>query len=163
MLEKLVKNLVPSLQRGDPFFVPAFLYTYRRFSTTKQVLDLFFKRYGFFHDDCEEDEQIKNLICFFLGMWLDKYPDDFCKSEDLAILNQLMAYLLVNMPFSEMTVRVHHLLTQLEDLESTDTQLKHSEETFNGDPEQPQDSIPPGKIQQVISVAEGLEQLNTTG
>jgi hypothetical protein len=28
MLEKLVKNLVPSLQKGDPFFVPAFLYTY---------------------------------------------------------------------------------------------------------------------------------------
>jgi hypothetical protein len=64
-------------------------------------------------------------------MWLDKYPDDFCKSEDLAILNQLMAYLLVNMPFSELTVRVHRLLTQLEDLESTDTQLKHSEETFS--------------------------------
>jgi hypothetical protein len=44
MLEKLVKNLVPSLQRGGPFFVPAFLYIYRRFSTTKQVLDLFCKR-----------------------------------------------------------------------------------------------------------------------
>jgi hypothetical protein len=64
-------------------------------------------------------------------MWLDKYPEDFCKSEDLAILNQLMAYVLVNMPFSELTVHVHRLLTQLEDLESTDTQLKHSEETFS--------------------------------
>jgi hypothetical protein len=43
MLEKLVKNLVPSLQRGDPFFVPAFLYTYQKFSTTRQVPDLFLK------------------------------------------------------------------------------------------------------------------------
>jgi hypothetical protein len=54
-------------------------------------------------------------------MWLDKYPEDFWKSKDLAILNQLMAYLLVNMPFSELTVHVNCLLTQLEDLESTDT------------------------------------------
>jgi hypothetical protein len=28
MLEKLVKNLVPSLQKGHPFYVLAFLYTY---------------------------------------------------------------------------------------------------------------------------------------
>jgi hypothetical protein len=81
--------------------------------------------------DISAPYSVPSLICFFLGMWLDKYPDDFCKSEDLAILNQLMAYLLVNMPFSELTVRVHRLLTQLEDLESTDTQLKHSEETFS--------------------------------
>jgi hypothetical protein len=46
-----------------------------------------------------------SLICFFIEMWLDKYPEDFCKSKDLDILNQLMAYLLVNMPFSELTVR----------------------------------------------------------
>jgi hypothetical protein len=72
-------------------------------------------------------QSVPSLICFFLRMWLGKYPDDFCKS----ILNQLMAYLLVNMAFSELTVCVNHLLTQLEDLESTDTQLKHSEETFS--------------------------------
>jgi hypothetical protein len=54
-------------------------------------------------------------------MWLDKYPEDCCKSEDLDILNQLMAYLQVNMPFLELTGHVHLLLTQLEDLESTDT------------------------------------------
>lgn len=44
MVEKLVNHLVPSLQGGDLFFVPAFLYTYRRFATTQQVLDLLFKR-----------------------------------------------------------------------------------------------------------------------
>lgn len=43
-LEKLVNHLVPSLLAGDPFFAPAFLYTYRRFATTQQVLDLLFKR-----------------------------------------------------------------------------------------------------------------------
>jgi hypothetical protein len=35
--------------------------------------------------------------------------------------------------------------------------------SLDGDPEQPQYSIPPGKIEQVISVVEGLEQLNATG
>lgn len=44
MVEKLVNHLVPSLQGGDLFFVPAFLYTYRRFATTQQVLDLLLKR-----------------------------------------------------------------------------------------------------------------------
>jgi hypothetical protein len=43
-LKKLVNHLVPSLQSGDPFFIPAFLSTYRRFATTLQVLNLLFKR-----------------------------------------------------------------------------------------------------------------------
>ncbi|XP_063131877.1 ral guanine nucleotide dissociation stimulator-like isoform X3 [Rattus norvegicus] len=37
---KLVNNLVPSLQKGDPSFVPAFLSTYRRCATTLQVFTL---------------------------------------------------------------------------------------------------------------------------
>ncbi|XP_063091288.1 ral guanine nucleotide dissociation stimulator-like [Cavia porcellus] len=44
MLKKLVFNLVLAHQRGDPFFVPAFLAIYRRFATTRQVLDLLFLR-----------------------------------------------------------------------------------------------------------------------
>lgn len=43
-LQKLVEHLVPSLQGGDPFFVPAFLSTYRRFATPLQVLNLLCKR-----------------------------------------------------------------------------------------------------------------------
>lgn len=44
MLKTLVFQLVPAQQRGDPFFVPAFLNVYQRFATTHQVLDLLFER-----------------------------------------------------------------------------------------------------------------------
>jgi hypothetical protein len=44
MVRKLMDQLVPSMWAGDPFFVPAFLYTYQKFATTKQVLDLLFVR-----------------------------------------------------------------------------------------------------------------------
>lgn len=44
MLKTLVFQLVPAQQRGDPFFVPAFLNVYHRFATTHQVLDLLFER-----------------------------------------------------------------------------------------------------------------------
>lgn len=39
-----MNHLVPSMQSGDPFFVPAFLCAYRRFATTQQVLELLFRR-----------------------------------------------------------------------------------------------------------------------
>ena len=41
---KLVNNLVPSMQEGDPFFVSTFLSTYRSFVTPLQVLGLLFVR-----------------------------------------------------------------------------------------------------------------------
>lgn len=44
MVARLVNHLVPSLQGGDPFFVPAFLCIYQRFATTQQVLDLLLER-----------------------------------------------------------------------------------------------------------------------
>ncbi|XP_008583212.1 PREDICTED: ral guanine nucleotide dissociation stimulator-like [Galeopterus variegatus] len=116
-LEKLVNQLVPSLQSGDPFFVPAFLGTYKRFATTRQVLDLLFKRYGFFCPDREEDDQLKNAICSFLGCWLDLFPEDLCQPSDLSSLNQVMAYVLLNVPHSALVRRVHLLLTRLEDPE----------------------------------------------
>jgi hypothetical protein len=43
-LEKLVDHLVPCLVFKDPLFVPTFLCTYQRFTTTQQVLDLLFTR-----------------------------------------------------------------------------------------------------------------------
>ncbi|XP_069899185.1 ral guanine nucleotide dissociation stimulator-like isoform X1 [Dipodomys merriami] len=125
MLEKVVKNLVPAHQKGDPFYVPAFLYTYRNFTTTGQVLDLLFKRYGFFHPNCEEDEQVKNTICSFFAMWLDKYPEDFCQSKNLANLNQLMAYVLLHMPCSDLASHVQHLQTQLMESEANEAGTKY--------------------------------------
>ena len=43
-VERLVTQLVPSLQGRDPFFGTFFLYTYRRFTTTRHVLDLLLSR-----------------------------------------------------------------------------------------------------------------------
>ncbi|XP_042532485.1 ral guanine nucleotide dissociation stimulator-like [Dipodomys spectabilis] len=118
MLEKMVSLLIPLYQKEDPFFVPAFLFTYRRFTTTGQVLELLFQRYAYFQPDCEEDEQVKNTMCSLLAMWLDKYPEDFCQINNLSNLNKLMAYVLLNMPSSELAVRVHLLLTELETKEA---------------------------------------------
>ncbi|XP_048225013.1 ral guanine nucleotide dissociation stimulator-like [Perognathus longimembris pacificus] len=127
LLEKIVKNLVPAHQKGDPFYVPAFLYTYRKFTTTRQVLDLLFKRYGFFHPNCEEDDQVKNTICSLFAMWLDKYPADFCQSKDLANLNKLMAYVLLHMPCSDLAVHIQHLQTQLVEVEANEASTKCEE------------------------------------
>ncbi|KAM4865863.1 uncharacterized protein RHO17_012050 isoform 2-T2 [Thomomys bottae] len=111
MLEKMVSLLVPLHQKEDPFFVPAFLFTYRRFTTTGQVLDLLFQ----------------STMCSMLAMWLDKYPEDFCQTNNLSNLNKLMAYVLLNMPTSELAVRVHHLLTELEEQEVKEADKKREE------------------------------------
>ena len=66
-------------------------------------------------------------ICSILRTWLDKYPEDFCQSVDLACLNQLMAYVLLNMPCSELAVPVDLLLTQLEDRKSSEVEPKSEE------------------------------------
>jgi hypothetical protein len=50
---------------------------------------------------------------------------------DLACLNQLMAYVLLNMPFTELAVPVDLLLTQLEDLKSSEVEPK-SQEALGG-------------------------------
>ena len=43
-VERLVNHVVPSLQGGDIEFACTFLYSYRRFTTTRHVLDLLFRR-----------------------------------------------------------------------------------------------------------------------
>jgi hypothetical protein len=41
-LEKLVDHLVPSMLFGDTLFVPTFLGSYHRFTTTQHVLEMLF-------------------------------------------------------------------------------------------------------------------------
>ncbi|XP_069899192.1 ral guanine nucleotide dissociation stimulator-like isoform X2 [Dipodomys merriami] len=127
LLEKMVNLLVPQHQKEDPFFVPAFLFTYRRFTTTGQVLDLLFNRYSHFHPNSEEHEEVKKTLCSMLAMWLDKYPEDFCQSKDLVNLNKLMAYVLLHMPSSDLVVRGHLLLTQLKEQENKEADKKTEE------------------------------------
>nr|XP_051690430.1 ral guanine nucleotide dissociation stimulator-like 3 isoform X2 [Oryctolagus cuniculus] len=117
LVENLVDELVPALQRGDPFIVPTFLHTYRGFITTQQVLHMLFHRYAYFRSDCEEDNCAKDALCFLLGSWLEKHPEDF---SDLACLHQLVAYVQLHMPFSDLACRAQLLLMQLEDTEPTE-------------------------------------------
>ncbi|KAM4841154.1 uncharacterized protein RHO17_021913 [Thomomys bottae] len=42
-LEQLVEHLVPAQLTGEHFFIPTFLSTYRKFTSTEHVLDLLFQ------------------------------------------------------------------------------------------------------------------------
>uniref|UniRef100_A0A2K6M9T2 Ral guanine nucleotide dissociation stimulator n=1 Tax=Rhinopithecus bieti TaxID=61621 RepID=A0A2K6M9T2_RHIBE len=129
-LEKLVEHLVPAFQGSDLSYVTIFLCTYRAFTTTQQVLDLLFKRYGrcdaltassrygcvlpYSDEDGGPQDQLKNAISSILGTWLDQYSEDFCQPPDFPCLKQLVAYVQLNMPGSDLERRAHLLLAQLE-------------------------------------------------
>lgn len=137
-LEKLVEHLVPAFQGSDLSYVTVFLCTYRAFTTTQQVLDLLFKRYGrcdaltassrygcilpYSNEDGGPQDQLKNAISSILGTWLDQYSEDFCQPPDFPCLKQLVAYVQLNMPGSDLERRAHLLLAQLEDLEPSETE-----------------------------------------
>lgn len=53
-----------------------------------------------------------SALCSILETWLVKYPGDFCRAPDLASLKQLMAYILVNMPDSDIILQVCRLLAR---------------------------------------------------
>ncbi|XP_058158114.1 ral guanine nucleotide dissociation stimulator isoform X2 [Dasypus novemcinctus] len=117
-LEKLVEHLVPAFQGSDLSYVTIFLCTYRAFTTTQQVLDLLFKRYGcilpYSDEDGGPEDQLKNTISSILGTWLDQYSEDFFQPPDFPCLKQLVAYVQLNMPGSDLERRAHLLLAHLE-------------------------------------------------
>ncbi|XP_007527930.1 ral guanine nucleotide dissociation stimulator isoform X2 [Erinaceus europaeus] len=137
-LEKLVEHLVPAFQGSDLSYVTIFLCTYRTFTTTQQVLDLLFKRYGrcdaltassrygcilpYSSEDGGPQDQLKNAISSILGTWLDQYSEDFCQPPDFPCLKQLVAYVQLNMPGSDLERRAHLLLAQLEHAELTEAE-----------------------------------------
>ena len=55
-----------------------------------------------------------STLCALLDYWIDKLPEEFCKTEHLPLLKQVKTYLIVNMPYSDLLVRVHNLQTQLQ-------------------------------------------------
>ncbi|XP_029414167.1 ral guanine nucleotide dissociation stimulator-like [Nannospalax galili] len=126
-LEKLVSYLATAVQTGDFLFVCTFLGIFQRFGTTWQVLDLIMERYASFQPDSEEDQQTKDAICFFLGLWMEKLPGDFCQSPDQATLNKLRNYVQVNMPSSALAVQIQELLPLLEVQESKKATPKKEE------------------------------------
>ncbi|XP_029057881.1 ral guanine nucleotide dissociation stimulator isoform X4 [Monodon monoceros] len=113
-LEKLVEHLVPAFQGSDLSYVTIFLCTYRAFTTTQRVLDLLFQS-----EDGGPQDQLKNAVSSILGTWLDQYSEDFCQPPDFPCLKQLVAYVQLNMPGSDLERRAHLLLAQLERTELT--------------------------------------------
>ncbi|XP_067598942.1 ral guanine nucleotide dissociation stimulator-like [Pseudorca crassidens] len=122
-LEKLVEHLVPAFQGSDLSYVTIFLCTYRAFTTTQRVLDLLFQRYGcilpYSSEDGGPQDQLKNAVSSILRTWLDQYSEDFCQPPDFPCLKQLVAYVQLNMPGSDLERRAHLLLAQLERTELT--------------------------------------------
>ncbi|XP_070286467.1 ral guanine nucleotide dissociation stimulator isoform X1 [Myotis yumanensis] len=139
-LEKLVEHLVPAFQGSDLSYVTIFLCTYRTFTTTQQVLDLLFKRFGrcdaltassrygcilpYSHEDGGPQDHLRNAISSILGTWLDQYSEDFYQPPGFPCLKQLVAYVQLNMPGSDLERRAHLLLAQLERTELTEAELE---------------------------------------
>ncbi|XP_049567828.1 ral guanine nucleotide dissociation stimulator-like [Orcinus orca] len=130
-LEKLVEHLVPAFQESDLSYVTIFLCTYRAFTTTQRVLDLLFQRYGcilpYSSEDGGPQDQLKNAVSSILGTWLDQYSEDFCQPPDFPCLKQLVAYVQLNMPGSDLERRAHLLLAQLERTELTKAEQEGEE------------------------------------
>ncbi|XP_019497326.1 PREDICTED: ral guanine nucleotide dissociation stimulator [Hipposideros armiger] len=63
-------------------------------------------------------------ISSILGTWLDQYSEDFCQPPDFPCLKQLVAYVQLNMPGSDLERRAHLLLAQLEHMELTEAELE---------------------------------------
>ncbi|XP_054582934.1 ral guanine nucleotide dissociation stimulator isoform X2 [Eptesicus fuscus] len=139
-LEKLVEHLVPAFQGSDLSYVTIFLCTYRTFTTTQQVLDLLFRRFGrcdaltassrygcilpYAHEDGGPQDHLRNAISSILGTWLDQYSEDFNQPPGFPCLKQLVAYVQLNMPGSDLERRAHLLLAQLESAELTEAELE---------------------------------------
>ncbi|XP_059529943.1 ral guanine nucleotide dissociation stimulator-like isoform X1 [Myotis daubentonii] len=141
-LAKLVEYLVPAFLGRDPTFVPTFLWSYRAFATTQQVLDLLLTRYGCIFPYAEEDggpvDQQKKAIISILGMWLDQFPQDFFQPPDFPGLVTLLAYLELNFPGSALERQAQLLLSEPESREPTDAE----EPAPEPDKKRPQEATP---------------------
>ncbi|CAN9512731.1 unnamed protein product [Ophioblennius macclurei] len=118
-LERLVEYMVSAFRGKDSTYVTIFLCTYRSFASTKQVLDLLLNRYAklqnvpaasahrISHDDCTE---LRNTVSSILGAWLDQYSEDFWSPPAYDSLQQLLSYLHLHFPGSDLERRARNLL-----------------------------------------------------
>ncbi|XP_053138198.1 ral guanine nucleotide dissociation stimulator isoform X2 [Hemicordylus capensis] len=132
-LEKLVEYLVSAFKGNDSTYVTIFLCTYRAFATTKQVLDLLLNRYGKFHLQMNGDHprhavderlELKNTISSILGAWLDQYSEDFRNPPDYACLKQLIIYVRLNIPGSDLERRARILFSQFQQQERVEAEAE---------------------------------------
>ncbi|XP_042334282.1 ral guanine nucleotide dissociation stimulator isoform X2 [Sceloporus undulatus] len=132
-LEKLVEYLVSAFKGNDSTYVTIFLCTYRAFASTKQVLDLLLNRYGKLHSQAhgeharravDERLELKNTISSILGAWLDQYSEDFRKPPDYTCLKQLIIYVRLNIPGSDLERRARILFTQFQQQEHAEVEAE---------------------------------------
>uniref|UniRef100_A0AAX7UQL1 Ral guanine nucleotide dissociation stimulator n=1 Tax=Astatotilapia calliptera TaxID=8154 RepID=A0AAX7UQL1_ASTCA len=102
-LERLVEYMVSAFKGKDSTYVTIFLCTYRSFATTKQVLDLLLNRYG-------DTRRHTGTVSSILGAWLDQYSEDFWSPPNYECLHQLLAYLHLHFPGSDLERRARNLL-----------------------------------------------------
>uniref|UniRef100_A0A4W6CR06 Ral guanine nucleotide dissociation stimulator n=1 Tax=Lates calcarifer TaxID=8187 RepID=A0A4W6CR06_LATCA len=111
-LERLVEYMVSAFRGKDSTYVTIFLCTYRSFATTKQVLDLLLNRYAFPSYGCETGRRFISLctVSSILGAWLDQYSEDFWSPPNYDCLHQLLSYLHLHFPGSDLERRARNLL-----------------------------------------------------
>ncbi|XP_005378921.1 PREDICTED: ral guanine nucleotide dissociation stimulator-like [Chinchilla lanigera] len=130
IIESMVNRLVPSLLHGNPLFLHKFLQSYQTFGTMQQVLDLLLKRCDsltacaysqslhYSSKSSRPLDELKNAISTIFGTWLEKYSDQFYQPPEFACLKQLVEYVQLHMPASDLELRADLLLAQLEDMET---------------------------------------------
>uniref|UniRef100_A0A3P8U0F0 Ral guanine nucleotide dissociation stimulator n=1 Tax=Amphiprion percula TaxID=161767 RepID=A0A3P8U0F0_AMPPE len=102
-LERLVEYMVSAFRGKDSTYVTIFLCTYRSFASTKQVLDLLLNRYDDGRHTC-------CTVSSILGAWLDQYSEDFWSPPNYDCLQQLLSYLHLHFPGSDLERRARNLL-----------------------------------------------------
>uniref|UniRef100_A0A672Z534 Ral guanine nucleotide dissociation stimulator n=1 Tax=Sphaeramia orbicularis TaxID=375764 RepID=A0A672Z534_9TELE len=109
-LERLVEYMVSAFRGKDSTYVTIFLCTYRSFATTRQVLDLLLNRYRGRLHRAEEVRKHHLTVSSILGAWLDQYSEDFWTPPSYDCLHQLLSYLHVHFPGSDLERRARNLL-----------------------------------------------------
>ncbi|KAK2838100.1 hypothetical protein Q5P01_015312 [Channa striata] len=118
-LERLVEYMVSAFRGKDSTYVTIFLCTYRSFATTRQVLDLLLNRYAKLqnvpaataHRVSQDDStELRNTVSSILGAWLDQYSEDFWSPPNYDCLHQLLSYLHLHFPGSDLERRARNLL-----------------------------------------------------
>uniref|UniRef100_A0A3Q2CTT4 Ral guanine nucleotide dissociation stimulator n=1 Tax=Cyprinodon variegatus TaxID=28743 RepID=A0A3Q2CTT4_CYPVA len=116
-LERLVEYMVSAFKGKDSTYVTIFLCTYRSFATTKQVLDLLLNRLNTFSVLFYSEQIVYyypagvfSTVSSILGAWLDQYSEDFWSPPNYECLHQLLAYLHLHFPGSDLERRARNLL-----------------------------------------------------
>ncbi|XP_013366832.1 PREDICTED: ral guanine nucleotide dissociation stimulator-like, partial [Chinchilla lanigera] len=126
--KSMVNDLVPSVLRGETWFLHRFFQSYRSVGTTQQVLELLLKRCDTLMNSCQQGRilaclgrggerqgRLRDAITTILGTWLDTYHQHFHEPPDFPCLKQLVEYVQLRFPGSDLELRAHLLLARLRD------------------------------------------------